>query len=329
MRNFTPQGELKIAGLSTEGAAQSGSLGNLLGAGTIHSLAADDDSIAAAQPLSVTADADGLALDQAPVNGVALTLESAATAMVPPRLITLTSSADLSAIDFDVVGFGEGGIAQNETITGPNNETVASTLIYTSITSITPNGSDAANVSAGWPNSTDPFALTQILTALDPPRHITLSSDDDLSGIDFALTGLDAEGVAASETIAGPNNNTVSGTQRFSQILSIEPSVLATGTVSAGWPDEAEWLYDAEVLVEISHLFLRNTSSTPQVIDLTLRLNDAEIPWRRLELEEGESASVLADEEPLPIPASSALLATATTANAVSYSIHGTEEEDS
>lgn len=327
MRNFTPHGELKLSGLNGGSAAQDG-FGTLLAAGTIHSLAADNDGIAAAQALSVTADTDGIAVAEAPSNGVPLTLLPAASALVPPRLISLTSSADLSAIDFAIVGTGEDGTAQNETLAGPNNDTILSTLVYRTITSITPNDSDASTVSAGWPTSTDPYALTKALTALDPLRRITLTSADDLSAINFHFTGFDANGAPVSETIAGPNANTVVGEQRFSQILNIVPSTLATGTVSAGWLDEAEWLYTADEAAELSHLFLRNTISTPQVIDLTLRFDDEEIPWRRMELDEGESASVLAEENPVPIPAGGALLATATTANAVSYSIHGTEEDD-
>lgn len=99
----------------------------------------------------VDADADGLALDQAPAAGTELVLETAAAALSPVRFVTLTSAADLSAINFTIVGYDRWGNRISEVLVGPDTDTVQSLGVYSAITSITPDGTDAADVSAGWP----------------------------------------------------------------------------------------------------------------------------------------------------------------------------------
>jgi len=63
------------------------------------------------------------------------------------RTVSLTSVNNLSAVNFTINGFSEIGPIQ-ETIAGPNNNTVESTVIFNKITSITTNAAAAA-VSAG------------------------------------------------------------------------------------------------------------------------------------------------------------------------------------
>lgn len=59
-------------------------------------------------------------------------------------------------------------------------------------------------------------------------RTITLTSTGNISGVNFTITGLDLRGIAVSEVIAGPNNNTVTTTAQFAQV----DSVTANGAVA-------------------------------------------------------------------------------------------------
>lgn len=63
------------------------------------------------------------------------------------RVITLTSTNNLSGVNFTITGMLQGSL-QTETRGGPNNNTVATTALFDSISSITTNGAAAA-VSSG------------------------------------------------------------------------------------------------------------------------------------------------------------------------------------
>lgn len=64
---------------------------------------------------------------------------------------------------------------------------------------------------------------------------VTLTSAaDDLSGIDFLITGKDNFGNTLTATLAGPSSNTVATTAVFFDVESIVPDGTDAGTVSAG-----------------------------------------------------------------------------------------------
>ncbi len=103
-----------------------------------------------------------IATSQAGTSGVALTLNpttydatNIATSQVvidggaSRRSVSLTSTGDLSGVLFTIIGFDNGGITVNQTITGPNNATVYTTTGYTTVRTITPNGTFTSGVSAG------------------------------------------------------------------------------------------------------------------------------------------------------------------------------------
>jgi len=429
MRNFTPDGRLKVSSSSGGSGAEEASFGALLRAGFLTPLLADTDGIALLQPLSATADADGLALAQAPTATTPLVLEAAAAALIPPRWITLTSIADLSAITFAVVGQDSDGGAQNENLAGPagapqdadgialaqtpaaatslaleaaaanlvpprlltftsagdlsgvsfeiigldeggdpqtvpafagpNNQTlttverwnavtsitpnatsaitltvgwpdtsatVMSLNAYSAVNSITPDGSSVSNVQAGWPDSTQSFPLKLTLGIFDPSRRVTLTSSANLSGLDFQLSGTDAQGASINEILAGPNNTTVTSVARFAALTAISPLTLGTGTLSAGWPDEAYSLYVAPTAVEISHLYARNTNALLQTVDMTLVVDGVEIPWLIFDLDEDEVVSLFRGEAALPLSTGNEIRVMSTTPGAVSFTLHGREQ---
>ena len=100
------------------------------------------------------ADPNGIFLDQAPTAGTALTLNGAfATGGVATldqqRQVELESAADMSGFNFAIVGTDEQGRPITETIVGPNAGVSATSLDFLTVTSITPDGTDAGNVEGG------------------------------------------------------------------------------------------------------------------------------------------------------------------------------------
>lgn len=67
-------------------------------------------------------------------------------------------------------------------------------------------------------------------------HQVTLASTANLSAINMTLTGTDPEGAVLTETIAGPNNNTVTSTKYFKTIASVSAaSTLGGNTMNIGW----------------------------------------------------------------------------------------------
>lgn len=91
---------------------------------------------------------------QAPTSGTALTLAATTTPNTGQRP-SLTSTANLSGINFTFVGKDYNGLAMTVTMAGPNNNTVVMDRSMKTITSITPNGTSASTVSAGYAAEAD------------------------------------------------------------------------------------------------------------------------------------------------------------------------------
>jgi len=70
-------------------------------------------------------------------------------------------------------------------------------------------------------------------------HKLIFASTANLSGIDLTITGTDADGVAQTEVIAGPSNNTVTTTNYFLTWTTITKSAtFGANTMDAGWADE-------------------------------------------------------------------------------------------
>lgn len=101
--------------------------------------------------VGVDASASGIAAAQNLTAGTGLTLEAAAAALDPPRKILIDADADISAVVFTVVGKDRWGNSISEEITGVTTTAVSSVHIYASISSITPDTTDAVNsANVGW-----------------------------------------------------------------------------------------------------------------------------------------------------------------------------------
>lgn len=79
-----------------------------------------------------------------------LTLEAAAASIDPPRELLFTFDADSTAVTFTIVGKDRRGMDQTETVVGVNAGTVLTSGVYSSITSITPDVTDAGTLEVGF-----------------------------------------------------------------------------------------------------------------------------------------------------------------------------------
>ena len=200
-----------------------------------------DDIVAAASGTAATAmtlntsgkatttDADGLSVAASGTgftSGSTLTLGGAVgTSTTLNSRVTLLSAGDDSARTATVTGTDVYGNTQTETIAMANADTATGTKVFASVTSISVDGALAGNISAGILST---VANTASLVT------ITSASADESSNL-FTITGLDMDGNAQTEVIAGPEASaTVTGRKTFSAIYSVTPTSNTTGNVTVG-----------------------------------------------------------------------------------------------
>ena len=105
----------------------------------LNSLSASTTSIAAAQ---TTSGADNLTLAAAAGTGAFHDTDQASK-------VTLTSTGNISGVNFTITGTDIAGNSLSEVLAGPNNTTVTSTKFYNTVTQIATNGAVGTNTSAG------------------------------------------------------------------------------------------------------------------------------------------------------------------------------------
>ena len=86
------------------------------------------------------------------------------------------------------------------------------------------------------------FGQAQTLGVWDPSnppvgRAVSLTSASNLSAINFTVAGYDAYGYPQTQTLAGPNANTVNTTKTFKWIASVKPASTSGSSVSVGTAD--------------------------------------------------------------------------------------------
>lgn len=178
-------------------------------------------------------DRDAIAASQTPTDTTALTL-TAGIIYPSGTFVSIYGGSDESGKTFTVRGLGADQQPAIEVITGPNAVTVVGTTVFTKIDSITPSGATAGAIEAGI-NGTVTFTQAQ---------HVTLTnSTNDESGKTFTVLGTDRYERALTETITGPNNNTVVGEKNFLTITSVTVSAATTGGVQVGVDGscESQW----------------------------------------------------------------------------------------
>ncbi len=94
------------------------------------------------------------------------------------------------------------------------------------VTATTPAGAGAMTLTGAL--------VTNGIATLSSDRKILVYSDADDSGVTFAVTGTDGDGIAVSETITGPNTTTAYSTYTFKTITAITISGAGTGNIEIG-----------------------------------------------------------------------------------------------
>ena len=182
-------------------------------------------------PAQLTTDDDKVVVEQSISSGFTGTqsLSMVNTATTLNSFITITSTAASDA-DFVITGTDVYGNAQSETITkhasGTYPETKTSTLIYGTVTSITPSATDTdAKIRVGVKN-----------TIANEAALVTIkSSASDESDKTFTVVGTAMDGTSLTEIITGPEaNKTVTGRRIFKTIHTITPSAATTGAIKIG-----------------------------------------------------------------------------------------------
>ena len=78
-----------------------------------------------------------------------------------------------------------------------------------------------------------------MVATLSPQGYTTLTSANNLSAVNFTITGMDSAGNVVSEVLAGPNANTVTSVKSYTTITNIATSAAVTavsvGTQSGGY----------------------------------------------------------------------------------------------
>lgn len=153
-----------------------------------------------------------------------------AVAFPNPSRLNLTSTGNLSGVNFTVVGLvaqgpdttGNTGGPQTEVIVGPNNSVVVSQNTWLRILSITASAAVGTNVSAfGTPT-------------MGNAGQVSLTSANDQSAVNFTIYGFNANGQPTTEVVVGPGAGlTVNSVNYWSAVTQITASA-ATNAVSAG-----------------------------------------------------------------------------------------------
>lgn len=116
------------------------------------------------------------------------------------------------------------------------------------------------------------LTLTSSTVTLTPPRYVTLTSLGNLSAITFTITGTSPNGSSLTETIAGPNNTTVTSTSVFATITSIATDAAVGTDVEAGYTQSgysAWWPLDIYTPNQVTTISVNVTGTMNYTVEYT------------------------------------------------------------
>lgn len=146
-------------------------------------------------------------------------------------------------------------------------------ITTTSFTGADGNGIAEAQQRTGAGNLT----LVSSTVTLTPPRFVTLTSLGNLSGVTFTITGTAPNGSSQTESLAGPNANTVTSTLTFATITSIATSATVGTDVEAGYTQSgysAWWPLDIYTPNQVTTISVNVTGTINYSVEYT-----NEDPW--------------------------------------------------
>lgn len=156
---------------------------------------------------------------------------SAALVRFPtPARVYITCAGNNAGRTFTITGtiqspntFGS-GIAVTETVTGANTNTVASSKLYSSVTSITISGASTGTVTVGHSGT----------ATLDTGRRVIITSGGNDLGITFTITGTDWNNDPISEVLTGASGGAAQSVLDYLTVTSVLTSAAAASTVTIG-----------------------------------------------------------------------------------------------
>jgi len=163
----------------------------------------------------------------ATVSSAFFTFTTAPYALTSPAQVSLTSSGNQSAITFTIRGLDVTGTEISETLTGPNNTTVFSANVYSSVASVYSGATMTGTTSVGYSTS----------CALPIPTRITqISGGTSNTGVTWTVVGINNAGTLITESLTGAAANTVvTSTNTYRAVTTIRASAGATAA-SFGTP---------------------------------------------------------------------------------------------
>lgn len=202
---------------------QAGQADSLVASGTLNGVVTLGNS-----RFTVTAAATAAVSALATQGGAAL-LTLTATPYLPaaPSTITLTSTGNISAVNFTIRGTDATGAVVTEVIAGPNNNTVYTNNVFASVMSVYCSAAVGTATSVGISSS-----VTMPVT----PTPITITSAANISGVTFTIRGTNNAGVSITENlVGGVAGATVTSANTYRSVNLITASGSAA-TTSIGTP---------------------------------------------------------------------------------------------
>ncbi len=172
------------------------------------------------------------------LNGITVNATGKAIIPGPPQLVSISSANDLSGVNFVLIGYDINGNKIGESIVGPNNTTVFSTLSYATISSVSTDAA-ANGITVG---AVTPLTLTSSIFQYNGiSRAVSVKSTNNLSASTFVITGT-LNNVVVSQSIAGPNNTTSYTTQLFDTVtqVTVNKNVVAV-SIGSGLLGYTHW----------------------------------------------------------------------------------------
>ena len=154
------------------------------------------------------------------------TLEAVTTPNMFPLLVpngwTLQASVNDTQIGQELLF---NGISLAQTTSGAVNLLLNGSLVTA--------GANAGFAALVAPTANVPFTLTA--TTPPYPAQVTITSASNLSGVSYVITGRDATGVIQTETLVGPNANTVYSAKVYAAVLQVVPTGTNVAKASLGY----------------------------------------------------------------------------------------------
>ncbi|MDC1111741.1 flagellar basal body rod C-terminal domain-containing protein [Alphaproteobacteria bacterium] len=233
---------------------------------TISNLLAISQSGTALTPLiinglnSVTADSDGLVDNETLGSAGNFTIDGALSSTASSNLkstVSISSSSNNASVTFTITGTDIDGVAQTETITGVNANTVNGTKFFKTVSQISSDAA-ASNINVGTVSG---FGSTS-------GTRISITSTANESNNSFTIVGTDTDGLTKTETITGPiSGNTVSTTGLFKTVVSITPNSNTVGNIEIGTSPGYQLIATAEGTIEGAQF---------KLVPTTTNINNAE-----------------------------------------------------